>query len=100
MTRYVLGRVLQALLTVLAISSLAFMITRLVPGDPAKAMLGLRATPNSLAELRHSLGVDKPLLVQYLQFVGGAAHFDFGDSFSFRVVSVSFYRATAQSRSC
>jgi ABC-type dipeptide/oligopeptide/nickel transport system permease component len=89
MTRYILGRLLQALLAVLVISSLAFLITRLVPGDPAKAILGVRARADSLAALRQVLGIDKPLLSQYLHFIGGVGRFDFGESFAFRGESVT-----------
>jgi peptide/nickel transport system permease protein len=84
MTRYVLGRLVQALLTLLVISTLAFALTRLVPGDPARIILGIHATSANIASLRHELGLDKPLLEQYGSFLAGGVHLDFGESIHFR----------------
>lgn len=84
MTRYVTGRLLQALLALLVVTTLAFALTRLVPGEPARIILGIRATPASLAILRHQLGLDRPLLAQYGSFLAGALHLDFGESTHYR----------------
>ncbi|GAB3616424.1 ABC transporter permease [Okibacterium endophyticum] len=81
MPRYLLGRALQAVLTLFVISILAFAVPRLVPGDPAEMILGPgNATPERIAALRGQLGLDRPVVEQYLDFVGGAVRFDFGDS--------------------
>jgi peptide/nickel transport system permease protein len=80
MTRYVLGRLLQVVLILLAVSVLAFAVMRLVPGDPAKLILGVHATPAAVEQLRGQLGLDAPLLTQYLDFLGGVLQFDFGES--------------------
>src|SRR5215208_5568899 len=81
MARYVIGRLLQGVLVLLAISVLAFAMTRLVPGDPALVILGPeRATPRTIAQMHHQLGLDRPLMEQYLSFVWGALRLDFGES--------------------
>ncbi len=81
MARYVIGRLLQGVLVLLAISVLAFAMTRLVPGDPALVILGAeRATPQAIAEVHRQLGLDRPLVDQYLSFMWGALRLDFGDS--------------------
>lgn len=56
--------------TVLLVSILVFAATRLLPGDPARAVLGHEATPDQVDALRHELGLDRPLLVQYLAWLG------------------------------
>ena len=60
--------------------TLVFLLVRVVPGDPAVAILGDRATPEAVAALRTRLGVDRPLLVQYGEFLGNALRGDFGSS--------------------
>lgn len=64
----------------IAASVLVFVVINVLPGDPATVMLGTSATPASLAELRHSLGLDQPGWLRYLQWVGGILHGDFGIS--------------------
>jgi peptide/nickel transport system permease protein len=82
MARYLSSRLLQAIAILWVVSSLAFLLTRLVPGDPARVILGTHATPASLATLHRELGLDRPLLAQYLHFIGSAVGFDFGTSIS------------------
>jgi peptide/nickel transport system permease protein len=85
MARYVFGRLLQALLTLLVIATVAFALTRLVPGEPARLILGPQhSTPAGLAALRHELGLDRPVLSQYVSFVAGAVRFHFGESIHYR----------------
>jgi peptide/nickel transport system permease protein len=60
---------------------LVFFMLHSAGGDPAQVMLGSRADPESLAELRQELGLDRPLWVQYLDFVSGAVRGDFGRSY-------------------
>jgi peptide/nickel transport system permease protein len=79
--RYLLGRLLQALATLFIVSVLAFLVPRLVPGDPALQVLGpLNFTPEKVAAVRAQMGLDQPMLQQYAHFLGGALHFDFGES--------------------
>lgn len=78
---YALRRVLVAVPTMVGILTLVFLFVRLVPGDPAQAILGEYATPASLASMRRLLGLDQPLLTQYWHFLSDAARLDFGTSF-------------------
>jgi peptide/nickel transport system permease protein len=63
-------------------SIVIFVVLRVIPGDPTSVKLGLPGvTKAQVQELRHQLGVDKPIAVQYLKWVGGALHGDFGRSY-------------------
>ncbi len=62
------------------ISIVVFLLLRLTPGDPATVMLGERATPENVAALRIELGLDRPIWVQYVEFIGRLAHGDLGRS--------------------
>jgi peptide/nickel transport system permease protein len=64
-TRYIVQRVLFIIPVALLVSFMTFMIIHLVPGDPARVLLGEEATPQTVAALRQQLGLDKPLLVQF-----------------------------------
>jgi peptide/nickel transport system permease protein len=77
---YAIRRVALAIPVVIGITIGAFALIHLVPGDPARILLGARASPEAVAQLRQELSLDRPLVGQYLQFVGGASHLDFGDS--------------------
>jgi peptide/nickel transport system permease protein len=83
MTRYVLKRILGMLVVVFLVLTIAFVIVRLAPGDPAALMLGPEATPEDAVALRASLGLDRPILVQYLSFLGNAVRGDLGTSIFF-----------------
>jgi peptide/nickel transport system permease protein len=61
-------------------SILVFVVLSVLPGDPAQAMLGTQATPASLHQLRHQLGLDRPLWVRYRQWATGFVHGDLGVS--------------------
>ncbi len=73
-------RLLQSLLVLVGVSLVAFALIHLVPGDPARIALGPRAPLQAVAAARRSLGLDKPLVTQYLNFVTGAVHGDLGYS--------------------
>lgn len=73
-------RLLQSIPVLFAISVIAFAIIHLVPGDPARVMLGSRATEEAVATLRAQMGLDRPLLEQYAGFVAGAVQLEFGNS--------------------
>ncbi len=77
---YVVRRLLAAIPTLLAVLTLVFVIVRIVPGDPAIAILGDRATPQAVADLDAKLGLDQPLWKQYASFMGDALQGDFGRS--------------------
>ncbi len=70
MFQYLVKRLLLAIPTMLAVSVLVFLVLHLVPGDPAAIFIGDRpATPERLAQIRHVMGLDRPLLVQYVDFL-------------------------------
>lgn len=74
-------RRLGGMIVVLAIvATVVFVIVRVTPGDPAAVMLGSDATPEDVAQLRHQMGLDAPLVVQYGQFMVGLLHGDLGQS--------------------
>jgi ABC-type dipeptide/oligopeptide/nickel transport system permease component len=68
----------------IAVTLIAFSIIHLVPGDPARLMLGTRATDEAVAILRERLGLDEPLLKQYVNFLVDATRLDFGESLFLR----------------
>jgi ABC-type dipeptide/oligopeptide/nickel transport system permease component len=81
---YVLRRLVLLVPTLLGMSILTFSLIHLVPGDPAQVMLGERATPEAIANLRKELGLDRPLYVQYGRFLGGLLTGDLGRSLKTR----------------
>lgn len=80
MTGYLLRRVVQMVPVLFLITLFVFFLVRLVPGDPASVMLGNRATPENVARLRTTWGLNRPLWVQYGIFVRNAVHGDLGKS--------------------
>ncbi|SDT72285.1 ABC transporter permease [Jiangella sp. DSM 45060] len=81
MIRYVLGRLPSIVVVLLVSSIIAFALPRLAPGDAAAAIAGPDATPEALATIRERLGLDQPLPVQYLDWVGGLFRGDLGTSY-------------------
>jgi len=82
--RFLLRRCGQALVTVLGVATLVFFVQRLT-GDPTYLLVPETATKADIDALRHALGFDRPLLVQYLDFIRDLAHFDLGQSVVQRV---------------
>ncbi|MTD55991.1 ABC transporter permease [Amycolatopsis pithecellobii] len=80
MLRFIIRRLLQAVPTLLVLSILVFAWLRLLPGGPAGALLGDKATPQKLADLNHLLGLDQPIYTQYGKFLGRILTGDFGSS--------------------
>lgn len=78
---YVLARLLRQFVPVILISSmLIFVLAELLPGDPAVIALGETATPEAVAAKRHEMGLDRPLAVRYVSWLGDAVTGDFGRS--------------------
>jgi peptide/nickel transport system permease protein len=77
-TAFVLRRIAITVPTLLAMSIFVFALLRLVPGDPVRSMLGFRATPANVATVRAQLHLDDSLVTQYLTWIGGVVHGDFG----------------------
>ena len=82
---YVLRRLLQLVPIALGVTVLVFFLIHLVPGDPARTILGNQATPQRIALLRHSWGLDRPLYVQYGKFMNRVVHGNVGDSLFYGV---------------
>lgn len=76
-------RILGAVPVLLGISFLVFMLMHIAPGDPVSLLLGDNATPEDIERTRRDLGLDRPLLVQYWDFVTRAVRGDFGRSLKF-----------------
>jgi ABC-type dipeptide/oligopeptide/nickel transport system permease component len=79
---YLIRRFAQALLVLIGVSLCAFALIHLVPGNPARVVLGIHASPASIARLDRQLGLDKPLVTQYVQFITHALVLNFGTSFT------------------
>ena len=80
MRRYALRRGLTVIPVLVGVSALVFGFIHLIPGDPAVTMLGERATPEKVAEVRRQLGLDRPIHEQYLLYVGRLLRGDLGTS--------------------
>ncbi len=80
MLKYTLNRLLLAIPTLLLVSIIVFGLIRLIPGDPAQLMLGDLGDPVALERLRHAMGLDRPVAMQYLVWLGKVARGDFGVS--------------------
>jgi peptide/nickel transport system permease protein len=85
LTSYVVRRLLQLVPIVFGVTILVFFLIHLVPGDPARAMLGTHSTPQKVALLHHEWGLDKPLPIQYWRFLGRMLHGDLGSSLFYSV---------------
>jgi peptide/nickel transport system permease protein len=80
MNRHLANRLLATFVTIWLITLAIFFIVRFLPGDPAQAILGLDASPEEVEALREKLGLNKPVTVQYIEWLGGMFHGDFGKS--------------------
>lgn len=80
MVAYVIRRLLLLVPVSLFVSFITFMLIHLVPGDPARVLLGEDATPETLAALRQQLGLDRPLYEQYGLWLNQAIHGNLGES--------------------
>ena len=84
MRRYILRRVLLLIPVVLGVATAVFFIIHLIPGDPVEIMLGEQAQAADREQLRKTLGLDRPVLEQYVRFLGGLAKGDLGRSLHHR----------------
>jgi peptide/nickel transport system permease protein len=89
MLRFIVRRLMLLVPILLGLSVLVFAWIRALPGSPAEALLGERATPERIAQIRHQYGLDKSIFVQYWDYLSQTVgHFDLGTSiFSFRPVT-------------
>jgi peptide/nickel transport system permease protein len=85
MTKYIVNRLLQAIPTVLVVSILVFLMLQFIPGDPAEIYIGDReTTPERLAQVRERMGLNRPIVVQYLDYMSKAVRGDLGTSLNNR----------------
>jgi len=100
MLRHLLKRFLLTLPALWLVLTLVFLMIHIVPGDPVEQMLGEGAAPGAAAQLRHSLGLDQPLGLQYGHYLLGLFRGDLGQSFKFqapvRQIIFERYPATLQ----
>ncbi len=82
--RYFVKKLGIMLVTLFVISIVTFWLFHIVPGDPAAMMLGTSASQEQLNDLREELGLDRPLVEQYTEWITGAVHGDFGKSIMYR----------------
>src|SRR4029453_3054691 len=80
MVQYVLRRLLVAVPMLLGAMSIVFFAMRVLPGDPCVAMMGDQATTEALADCTKNLGLNRPLAIQYVDYVWRSVRFDFGSS--------------------
>lgn len=85
LTRYFVRRLLQVIPVALGVTVLVFFLIHLVPGDPARTMLGTRATPQGIARLHEQWGLDESLPVQYQRFMERLVRGDLGSSLFYSV---------------
>ena len=85
MRQFIIRRLLLIVVVLLLVSLLVFVITSVIPGDPAQAILGQNATPSSLAALRHTLGLDVSPPQRYLQWLGHLLTGNLGNSLTYQV---------------
>ena len=81
MWKYILKRVLWLIPSLLAVSLIICFLAVLTPGEPARIILGNEATDTDIAKFNHEMGLDKPFFEQYLDFIVGILHGDFGTSY-------------------
>lgn len=81
MLAYIVRRLMMAVLVVIGVSIITFVLAYLVPADPARVYAGSNATAQTVAHIRQQLGLNRPLPIQYLDYVNRALHGDLGTSY-------------------
>lgn len=86
--KLVLKKIISLIITLFIVSLLAFLAFQIIPGDPTTKLLGTNATPEKVAQLRSQLGLDRPVLIRYIDWLGGFVRGQFGTSYTYnRAVS-------------
>lgn len=83
--KFVLYRPIQFLPVLFGISIVTFVLVRLIPGDPARVLLGARATPTAIANIRRQYGLDEPMWLQYFYFVKNLFNGEMGKSILYKI---------------
>ena len=84
MGAYIAGRLVSLVISLAVASVVIFALVEVVPGDPAAYMLGINAAPEAVEALREDLGLDRPKVVRYLDWVSGMLTGDFGTSYTYK----------------
>ncbi|MCI5076276.1 ABC transporter permease [Oricola sp.] len=92
MLSYALRRSLIVLITLVAASAIVFAVLEIVPGDPARLMLGMNATEDAVQALRQQMGLDQSVAVRYVAWIGGMLTGDFGRSYTYAVPVIDLVR--------
>jgi peptide/nickel transport system permease protein len=95
MLSYIIRRLFQLVIVLLGVSIITFIILFAIPGDPAVMVAGKAATPERIAEVELRLGLDKPLPVQYVKYLGRLLHGDLGQSYYMQQSVTSLIRINA-----
>ncbi len=85
MIGFVTRRLVSLVVTLFVTALIIFIVLEILPGDPAEVILGLNATPETVAALRHDLGLDKPVALRFIVWIYGLLTGDLGTSYSYRV---------------
>lgn len=81
MTAYLLRRIVQSIVIVLIVTVVVFILLRMLPGGPARAIIGAQATPLEIKRFNHAYGLDQPVVMQYFTMLGNWVTGDFGHSY-------------------
>ena len=83
--KYVIKKLVSSIITLFAVALLVFLAFAVIPGDPALARLGTNATESALNKLREEMGLNRPLIVRFFEWILGALRGDFGTSYSYNM---------------
>ena len=100
MLRFVVRRLLLLIPILIGLSILVFLWIRALPGSPATALLGERATADAIAAINEQYGLNEPIHEQYLAYIENLAQLDFGDRSSTSSCSASPRRSSSRSPRC
>ena len=92
MTAYLLKRIIIAALTLVLASIVVFAVMEILPGDPARLMLGMNASAGQVEVLRDQMGLNAPLVLRYLHWAAGLLSLDFGRSYTYSVPVIDLVR--------
>src|SRR4051794_7988737 len=92
MTAYLLQRLLIGVATLFVASVVVFAVLEILPGDAARLMLGMNATPDAVEALREQMGLNQPPVWRYLSWIGGMLTLDFGRSYTYSVPVLELVR--------
>ena len=98
--RTVLQRLGLGLITLFAVSIIIFSSLQMLPGGYAQNILGQGATPETVANFNHELGLDRPAVVRYVEWIGNAVRGDFGNSYSGTTGNIKRSVSATQRASC